>query len=96
MPFHATVNIDNKQLDLFEAKAQSQEDRIYELFCEVRKPLAWFEVKGYLDFNDCSIKRCLSNLKDKGVLIKTSENVTGTFGKPCYRYELKSNNLNIV
>lgn len=88
--FYNTIDASGSELLKFQSDAKSQEDMVYELFVFKKVALAWFEVKAfYQDMNDCSIKRCLSNLKSKGKLFKTKIQVTGTEGKPCYKYELK-------
>jgi hypothetical protein len=108
MPFHATVNIDNQQLDLFEAKAQSQEELIYNLFCEKKMPMSWSEVQGCFQWMDeVTIKARMTDLsKEKNAikkkrsfrLMKDLTNKTiSSKGAPCYRYRLiEINNLIIV
>jgi hypothetical protein len=78
---------------LFKSQAKTQEEKILELFKRELSPLAWFEVKELLseEMNDCSIKRCLSNLKEKGELSKTEIKVNGKWGKPCYKYQINLN-----
>lgn len=88
MTYYNTNNCSGQLVLEFTSKNQSQEERVLELFYEVKRPLSWCEVKGFLDFNECSIKRCLSDLKEKGKLIKEQTTVTGSFGKPVHRYKL--------
>lgn len=88
--FHNTIESVGVERLKFESDAKSQEQLVYELYCSKKVRMAWFEVKGFLgDMNECSIKRCLTNLKTKGMLYKTGFKVLGTQGKPCYQYELK-------
>lgn len=39
-----------------------------------------------------SARRCLSNLKNSGVIEKTTEKVDGPYGKPVYTYKLIQDN----
>lgn len=76
-------------LEKSHSDAKSQEDVIYELYLGKKLNMAWFEVKSFLpDFNECSIKRSITNLKNKGKLIKTTDLVMGIHGKSNHKYKL--------
>jgi hypothetical protein len=100
--FYNTVQAQGTDLMKFKASAKSQEQSVLELFQRLQKPMAWSEVKACIGFeiDDCSLKRCLTNLAtdkrdkrtgeviDPAILVKTKELVTGPKGKPCHRYKL--------
>lgn len=97
--FHNTVKAEGQFLLDFECDARGQEATIIEVFERVRKPMAYFEVKGFVDMNECSLKRALTNLcsdrKNKAEvvtrrarLMKTNMQVMGPEGKNCFRYQL--------
>lgn len=96
--FHASnISCSPDLFSQYEEKSRSDEDRIIELFNEVKKPLTWFQVKGFLPgLNDCSIKRSLSDLtrstsSRSAILIKTNLSILNPIGgKPCRFYELIS------
>lgn len=71
--FHNTVQLEEKQLDLFCVKAKNQEDQVIEVFNKYKCPMAWFQVFAYLPFmNEISLKRAMSNLT-KPVINKAGE-----------------------
>lgn len=89
MSFFNTIQSNPQTLIQFEAEAQSQESLVAEVYRTVKKPMAWFEVLGFLqDMNPVSLKRSITNLKTKGVLFKTNEMICGPFGKNVHRYAL--------
>lgn len=100
MPFHATVNIDNKQLDLFQYEAEKE--RVYEVFCINRRfheNLIWSEVWAFVQWMEPgNVKRALSDLVTDGRLIKLTDKSKMRLsikGKSCHPYML-SNNLKIA
>ena len=90
MTFHNTIKATGQTLLAFEATASSQQDRVLTVFRFAMRPLCWGEVKRLLveDMNEVSIKRCITNLKNLGILVKTDEKVQGLYGKPNYKYKL--------
>lgn len=91
--FHNTINNDESEQKEANVKAKSQEDMVLEIMNKVKSG-AWFEIASYLpDMDHCSLKRSLSNLQDKGLLVKDTQKanmVMGPKGKPCHRYYLRS------
>lgn len=89
MAHYNTTSERGQTLINFESKAQTQERTILELFEFFMRPLSWHECQALLveDMNECSIKRCLSNLKAEGKLIKTDIKVIGKTGRPSYQYK---------
>jgi len=90
MSFYNTINVSGQQLIDYEESAQTQEEQILKIFLRHSKvSFAWFEIKNILnEIPEISIKRSITNLKTKGKLIKTTDKVTGSYGKPCYKYKL--------
>lgn len=90
MSFYNTINAKGAQLDAFESIANTQEQKVIEVFRKHNKvSFAWFEIQNILsDIPEISIKRAITNLKTKGKLFKTSDMVTGSYGKPCHKYQL--------
>lgn len=92
--WYNTTDIDKTILERLNCLSVSQEEKIYQLFRTVKKPMAWFEVKQYFPrMNECSLKRALSDLtKDKSNrlarLVKSSSKVDH-YGISCYQYKLK-------
>jgi hypothetical protein len=96
MPHYNTTDLDPKTLQRLNDLSVSQEEKIYQLFRLVKRPMAWFEVKQYFpNMNECSLKRALTDLtKEKNFklarLEKTSKKVDH-YGVSCYQYALKMN-----
>lgn len=73
----------------FEQRAESLEKKVLKVFEKENKPMAWHEVKAILpDANEVSLKRSISNLKNRFKLEKTSELVNSIYGVPAHRYKL--------
>lgn len=91
--FHNTTNETGQVLMNFEAKAQTQDQMVMEIFrANPTKPMAWFEVGALVkeSIHEISLKRAITNNKNWGFLEKTSEKATSPYGSPCYRYKLKT------
>ncbi len=87
--FYNTIHAEGAQLHLFESLAKSDEAAILQLYKITKKPMCWFEVKNYFpNMNECSLKRAITNLKNKSQLKKTDIKILGSFGKPCYKYQI--------
>lgn len=102
MPHYNTTDLDPKTLQRLNELSVSQEEKIYQLFRLLKRPMAWFEVKVYFpNMNESALKRSLSALKgvDKygntiknriPKLEKTTKKVDH-YGVSCYQYALKMN-----
>lgn len=89
--FHDTIDSSVEEFKKFEADAKSQDEMVLEVF-KKHSELAWFEVQAFLpEMNEVSLKRSLSNLKNKGTLSLNDELVMGTKGKPVHKYKLNAN-----
>ncbi len=99
--FYNTIKATPAEMQVYNDQANSLEGRILSLFRYHNKPMAWFQVKQLLpeNTNDCSIKRCLSNLSDviryekrnkKPPMRMTEEMILGVFNKPCHKYSLNN------
>lgn len=90
--FHNTIQSDPQLMIVYDAAAKSQEDCVMEVMRKLRRA-AWFQVHACLqDMDPVSLKRCLSNLQDAGLLVKDTDKanmVMGTKGKRCHQYVLK-------
>lgn len=89
--YHNTTGIQGEQLELFEEKAANQEEIILALFKQTPRMTASECLNRYPCDNTplTSIRRGMTNLMNKGKLIKTEEKKTGTYGRPEYIYEFK-------
>ncbi len=96
--YHNTTESKGAELNNCEAKARSQEKIVLEFFTErpndkYTAETVWKILLGRKLIHDRvpkdSIKRCISNLKNKGKLIKTSEITIGEYGAVNHYYKLK-------
>lgn len=74
----------------FTKEALTQEDMVLEVMKRLKKA-AWFEIRAEIEMNEDSLKRSLSNLKDRGLLAKDTDKanmVMGPHSKRCHRYVL--------
>ena len=93
MSYFNTNNIEGEALNQAHKDNESQEDRVYKIFQEQQKPMAYFEVHdlfGRLAAPEQSIKRALTNLLNEGKLTKTGIKTQGIWGRPCYKYQLRN------
>lgn len=90
MTYYNTTNQKGQILIDFTAKAVSQEDLIYKFFTEHKNSsFTWTEVqKHFPDMNEISLKRSITDLKNDGKLIKTSEKGVSKYGRPSCKYKL--------
>jgi len=87
--YHNTTSVTGQTLIEFETKAKSQDEQVLDVFKSINQPLAWFEVAGFLKgMNEISLKRSITNLKNKGLLYRTQVLVTSVYGKPSHKYVL--------
>lgn len=90
--YYNTNNVSGQMLMAFDSKNSTQEALVLTIFQMAFRSLCWVEVQGLLvsEMNEVSIKRSITNLKTKGLIEKTNDKVMGKYGKPCYRYKLKT------
>lgn len=88
--YHNTTDSKGKELDIYEGKAKAIEKKVYELFlANPDTGMNWSEVMAKMGkVNESSLKRSLTNLKNRFLLIKTSEMVLSSEGAPAHRYKL--------
>lgn len=85
-----TTGIKGEQLEMFEAKADSQDVIILEIFRRFNILTASECFKLFPDRTTpiTSIRRSITNLYNKGKLIKTENTKSGIYGRPEYVYEI--------
>jgi hypothetical protein len=89
MTYYDTTNLSLYELHQAQIKAISLEKRVYELFKEKNKPMSWSEVYDFLPAeNEVSIKRSITNLKNKFRLKKTDDMAWSKYNVLCHKYEL--------
>lgn len=88
--YHNTTNQKGQILIDFTAKTESQEGMIWNFFTIHKgESFTWTDVqKHFPDMNEVSLKRCLSDLKNAGKLVKTNEKSISKYGRPAYKYKL--------
>jgi len=88
--YHNTTNQDDDFVLVEEFKARTQEDIILNIFNVFPRMTASEIHQMFDDINIplTSIRRGMSNLKKRGVLIKTEDTKVGIYGKPEYIYKL--------
>jgi len=86
--YYNTTNLTGQLLMDFSEKAESQEQRVYNFFSQNQfGKYNWSELSAYLpEINEVSLKRCLTDLKDAGKLIKTDIKSPTKYGKLAYKY----------
>lgn len=93
MKFYNTIQAESQLMFIYDAAAQSQEDLVMEVMNRIKRA-SWFQVHAFLqDMDPVSLKRCLSNLQEKGLIVKDTDKgnmVMGPKGKKCHQYVLKS------
>lgn len=87
--YYNTTNMKGQILIEFESKSEAQKDMIYNFFKIHEVYMCWSELSKYFpDMNEVSLKRCLSDLKNEGKLVKTNEKSISKYGRPAYKYKL--------
>lgn len=87
MSYFNTTKESGKHLEMFTVKAKNQEEQILELM-KLYKKLSPSDVQKY--FNNyplTSVRRALTNLSNKGKLIKTDEKKKGIYGREEFIWE---------
>lgn len=87
---HNTTNESGEQLEMFENKANVQEDIVIALYKRNPRMSAYecFGMFPQVDVPITSIRRAITNLTIRGKLKKTSDKRTGRYGRPEYIYEI--------
>ena len=81
MKFHNSTGIKGKELFKLNLRAKAQEHQVYQLFTNDNS-LTSLECFTELNeqFREESIRRCLSNFKNSGKLLKTIDRRMGSYG----------------
>lgn len=90
--FYNTTSESGETLQEFEAKAKNQEDIIQKTFAYYRKLSAsqCATIISHLHGIDpplTSVRRAITNLKNKNILVRTENKRKGIYGRPEYIYE---------
>ncbi len=86
--YHNTTNSSGKELVEAEQKAYTQEQQVFRCFL-LGGELTALEVAEHLQMHESSARRSVTNLANKGMLIKTDRQKIGKYGKMNYLYKLK-------
>lgn len=93
--YHNTTHSSGQVLIEFENKAKNQEEIILDFFghkfLHDFTPDEVLEQLGLENTPITSIRRAITNLTDRGKLIKTNIQRTGKYGKPTYAWKLNTN-----
>jgi hypothetical protein len=100
-PFYNTINLTTNELKVENAKAKGLENTIEVVFKTSHKlEFSGWQMKHFLEkmlynqkVNLNSVRRSMTNLKNKGVLTKTEILVMGDEGKNEHLYKLTSKSL---
>lgn len=87
--YHNTTNINSNQVELFEKKAVTQDQAVWAVFVATDRPLTASDVILFFvgkNWPITSIRRSMTNLKKKGLLIKTNQTKIGEYGAPEHFY----------
>lgn len=89
MTHHNTTHETGTRLAEYTSKAQSQEDKVLELFKRQDRPMSPWEVWEYFpNWPPTSARRAITNLTHSGLLEKTNIKRTGLYGRPEYFWRL--------
>lgn len=83
--FYNTIGAEGQQLKKYADKARSQEDIVFNYYRRVKRATALQAIRD-LKMNHDSCKRAISNLKKRGMLVKTEDKVIEQFGKMNFIY----------
>ena len=88
-PFYNTIELNETELEKEIRNANNQEEKILKIFTN-KNELTPSEVWEYLmEYPLTSIRRAMTNLTEKGKLIKTNTQKVGYYGKANYVWKLK-------
>lgn len=88
--FYNTNKLKDPELQKRINRCKGEERQVYDLMiAQPQRGVCWFELRELLGtpINDCSAKRCLSNLKKKKYLIKTDEGAISPDKAWCHKYK---------
>jgi len=92
--YHNTTHSTGSELDQYEAKAKTQEDRIMDWFKSQSRgycsPALIHAQVFHQSVPITSVRRAMTNLANAGELEKTDLQVKGPYGRPEYTWKLPS------
>lgn len=91
--FHNTIRLSGDQLKQAVITAAKQEDAIFVIYLNTRNRYTAWDIYGMMQragkkWPITSCRRALTNLMQKGDLVKLSDQKDGEYGKPEYYYQL--------
>lgn len=90
MKYYNTTHETGNDLKEFISKASTQDQRVLDIFKRHKEEYSASQLWHMLT-RDCpltSIRRSLSNLKNKGAIVKTNNKIIGIYGRNEYKYKL--------
>ena len=97
--YHNTNHLTGNDLAEAEKTCQTQEEKVLKVFASnPEKALSPEQVRqmAYLQNRPLtSIRRAITNLTEKGMLLKTNQMTIGMYGKPVHCWMLKTNQLQL-
>lgn len=84
--YYNTTCESGDQLNLFTKQAQTQESVVFNYYRRVKRSTA-LDAARALGLHESSVRRSVTNLFHRGLLIKTDEKVIGIYGKNNHLYE---------
>lgn len=103
MTYFNTTHVLGKQLNEYNEKAQSQEDRILRFFLamypqkysasDVWRQCFRQSEAIYATVPLTSVRRAITNLYNSGDLVKTNEQKDGVYGRPEYLWKISTQHL---
>lgn len=87
--YYNTNNLKDETLSVAETKTERQEQKIRKLFGKFHKMTPSDVFHHFQNTPITSVRRGITNLKNEGLLEKTSEMKQGIFGSPEHYYKLK-------
>lgn len=93
--FYNTTNLQGEDLFSSHKRTNKQEVEILSVFKMSRQDLTPFEVQETLmlrgfDYPITSIRRAITDLTEKGLLVKTKNKKMGAYGQKNYTWELNN------
>lgn len=88
--FYNTTKLKDPELQARIDRCKGEERQVYDLMiANPERGVCWFELEALLGqtINECSAKRCLSNLKKKKYLIKTDDGAISPAKAWCHKYK---------
>lgn len=91
MSYYNTLSLEGDELSTKIAKCQNQESKVLVLAKALKKPFSASQLFNLWPGNNTpitSIRRAITNLKNKQILERTQDTVTGMYGDPEHLYKL--------